>query len=454
MRTKLFGTSGIRGVANVEVTPYLALWVGAALASQFEDGAVAVGRDTRLSGEMLEAALVAGVASCGADAKTLGIIPTPVIAYLTRELDADAGVAISASHNPPQYNGIKLFDSTSIAYNEERQRQLEERIEQRGFRLSMWDSVGTVEGVDARWIYVDALAEEIELEHKWRVVCDLFNGATCTIAPDAFEEVGAEATMINAQPDGHFPVGDPEPTPKSLLRLGKIVKEAGAEIGFGFDGDGDRMMAVDEGGRTPSPDRVLAAYAGHLVERGGGGVVVTHIGASMCVDDMVSGAGGSVVRTRVGDVSIAEAVRRHRALFGGEPVGAWIHPEVHLCPDGVLSALKLMEALEEKEKTLAEFIADVPEYPLLRVKVRCPEERKMEALEAISNRYSEAFGEVRSASIVDGVRLDLGDGWTLIRASGTEPVIRITVEARDRRSVEELMERSRRFVLKVLEGEA
>ena len=453
MRTKLFGTSGIRGVANVEVTPYLALWVGAALASQFEGGAVAVCRDTRLSGEMLEAALVAGVASCGADAKTLGIVPTPVLAYLTRELEADAGVAISASHNPPQYNGLKLFDSTSMAYTEERQRQLEERIDQRGFKFSRWDGVGAVEGVDARWMYVDALAEEVELEHNWRVVCDLFNGAACTIAPNAFEEVGAEATMINAQPDGHFPAGDPEPTPESLLRLGRMVKDAGAEVGFGFDGDGNRMMAVDEEGQTPSPDRVLAAYAGHLVERGGG-VVVTHIGASMCVEDMVSRAGGSVVRTRVGDVSIAKAVRRHGALFGGEPVGAWIHPEVHLCPDGVLSALKLMEALEEEEKTLAQFVADVPEYPLLRVKVRCPEERKMEALEAISNRYSEAFGEVQSASMVDGVRLDLGDVWTLIRASGTEPVMRITVEARDRRVAEELMERSRRFVLKVLEGEA
>ena len=451
MRTKLFGTSGIRGVANVEVTPLLALRVGEALASRFEGGAVTVGRDTRLSGEMLEAALVAGVASCGADAKTLGIIPTPVLAYLTRELEADSGVAISASHNPPQYNGLKLFDSTSMAYTEERQRQLEEQMEQGGFRLSMWDGVGTVEGVDARWMYVDALAEDIELEHNWRVVCDLFNGATCTIAPDAFEEVGAEATLINAQPDGRFPAGDPEPTPESLLRLGRMVKETGAEIGFGFDGDGDRMMAVDEEGRTPSPDRVLAAYAEHLVERGGGGIVVTHIGTSMCVDAMVSGAGGSVVRTKVGDVSIAEAVRRHEGVFGGEPVGAWIHPEVHLCPDSVLSALKLMEALDEEEKTLSEFVADVPEYPLLRVKVRCTEERKKEALEAISARYGEAFSEVRSASMVDGVRLDIGDGLTLIRPSGTEPVIRITVEARDRRSAEELMERSRRFVLKVLE---
>ena len=454
MSTKLFGTSGIRGVANAEVTPLLALHVGAALASQFDGGAVAVGRDTRLSGEMLEAALVAGIASCGSDAKILGVIPTPVLAYLTRELKADAGVSISASHNPPQYNGLKLFDSTSMAYTEERQRQLEERIERGRFEFSTWDGIGIVEAVDARWMYVDALADEIELERRWRIACDLFNGATCTVAPDAFEELGCEATLINAQPDGHFPAGDPEPTPESLRRLGRMVEAVGAEVGFGFDGDGDRMMPVDEEGRPPNPDRILAAYARHVVEGDRDGVVVTHIGASMCVEEAVAEAGGSVVRTKVGDVSIAGAVRRHGAVFGGEPVGAWIHPEVHLCPDGILSALKLMEALEDEEKTLTEFVADIPEYPLLRAKVECPNRRKTEAMSTISSRYGDAFGDVRSASTVDGVRLDLGDGWTLIRPSGTEPVIRITVEARVRQLAEELMDRSRRFVLKVLEGEA
>jgi len=150
-------------------------------------------------------------------------------------------------------------------------------------------------------------------------------------------------------------------------------------------------------------------------------------------------------------VSIAEAVRRHDAVFGGEPVGAWIHPEFHLCPDGLLSALKLMEALEEEEKALAEFVAEVPEYPLIRAKMGCPDQRKMEAMETISTHYERAFSDARSASTVDGVRLDLGDGWVLIRPSGTEPAIRITVEAEDGPRAEELMDRSRGFVRDVLE---
>jgi len=452
MSRKLFGTSGIRGVANTEVTPLLALKVGAALASQYEGGVVAIGRDPRLSGEMLQSALVAGIASCGSYAKTLGIIPTPVLAYLTRELKANAGVAISASHNPPHYNGLKLFDSTTMAYTDDQQHKLEEQIGQGSYKFSAWDGVGAVESIDSRSLYLDALRENIELERRWRIVCDLFSGATCTIAQEAFEELGCDATLLNAKPDGRFRAGDPEPTPESLMRLGRMVKSADAEMGFGFDGDGDRMMAVDEEGWVHSPDRILAAYSKHLVEKNGGGVVVTHIGASMCIDEVVSRAGGSVERTRVGDVSIAEAVKQYGAIFGGEPVGAWIHPEVHLCPDGILSATKLMEALEVEEKTLGEFVADVPEYPILRAKVECPNQEKVKAMNSISTRYRDAFPDLRSASAVDGIRLELDDGWTLIRPSGTEPMIRITVEARNIKLAEELMDQSRRFVLKVLEG--
>ncbi len=449
---KLFGSSGIRGLANVEITPFLAQRVGAAIASQFDGGAVLVGRDTRLSGEMLEAALTSGIVSCGVVAGTLGIIPTPVVAWLTREMKAEAGVVISASHNPPQYNGFKVFDSTGMAYNEEQQERLEKLIEGSNFRTSRWDGVGRVEAVDARRLYVDAIVPERGLSLNWKVVCDLFNGATCTIASDVYDELGCEATLINAQPDGHFPAGNPEPNERSLMRLGEMVKKMGADIGFGFDGDGDRMMPVDENGHILSPDRVLAAYARHVVKEKGGGVVVTHIGASMNVQESVEGVGGTLVRTKVGDVHITEAMIKHDAVFGGEPVGAWIHPEVHLCPDGILSALKLMVALEDEETTLSEFIADIPEYSTLRTKIKCPNEMKDSAMNTVSKNYPKKIGEVKEISTVDGVRLGLDDGWVLIRPSGTEPIIRITVETRNLERTRELLDLCKRFVNEVLEG--
>ncbi len=449
---RLFGSSGIRGIVNVEITPLLVQRVGAALASQFEGGAILVGRDTRLSGEMLEAAFTSGIVSCGFVAGTLGIVPTPVVAWITREMGAEAGVAITASHNPPQYNGLKIFDSTGIAYNQEQQEGLEKIIEEGDFMTSSWLRVGRVEAMDAGRLYVDAMAQDLVFSEEWKVACDLFNGATCTVAPEIFEEVGCDATLINAQPDGHFPAGNPEPNEDSLRRLGEMVKSTGSRIGFGFDGDGDRMMAVDEKGAVPSPDRVLAAYAGHLVEMNGGGVVVTHVGASMSVDEAVEAAGGSVVRTKVGDVFVTEALVEQGALFGGEPVGAWIHPEVHLCPDGILSALKLMGALEEAGKTLSGFVAGVPDYPTLRDKVDCPDAEKGKAMDRVSSTYGEEFGEVRDVSTVDGVRIQLEDGWVLIRPSGTEPIMRITVEARDMERARELLEASRSFVHGLLGG--
>ncbi len=447
---RLFGSSGIRGLANIEVTPVLVQRVGAAIASQFEGGAILVGRDTRLSGEMLENALVSGIVSCGFVAGTLGVVPTPVVAWLTREMEAEAGVSISASHNPPQYNGLKIFDNTGMAYTEEQQEKLEESIEEGSFMYSSWNRVGRVESIDARRLYIDAVAQEIGFTTEWKAACDLFNGATCTIAPEIFEEVGCEAILINAQPDGRFPAGDPEPNENSLARIGRLVEAMGANIGFGFDGDGDRMMAVDEKGRVPSPDQVLAAYARHVVEKNGGGVVVTHVGASMSVEEAVEGAGGSVVRTKVGDVHVAEAIVAHNAIFGGEPVGAWIHPEVHLCPDGILSALKLMVALEEDSKTLSELVVDIPDYPTLRAKVDCPNTDKQRVMKDISSGYRKEFGEVEDVSLIDGVRLKLRDGWVLIRPSGTEPIMRITVEAKVLNKAQELLDASRRFVQDVL----
>ena len=448
---RLFGSSGIRGVANIEITPLLAQKVGAAIASMFEGGAVLIGRDTRLSGEMIELALSSGLVSSGFVVGTLGVVPTPVVAWLTREMQAEAGVAISASHNPPQYNGLKIFDSTGMAYTMEQQEALEERIHKGEYATPDWNHVGHVEAMDLKRLYIEAVSELVEAPLERRIVCDLFNGATTSIAKELFEELGSATILINAQPDGHFPAGNPEPNKESLERLGNMVRDSGAEIGFGFDGDGDRMMPVDENGSTPSPDSVLAAYAGYIVRANGGGTVVTHVGASMSVEEAVEAAGGSVVRTKVGDVHVAEAMLETGAIFGGEPVGAWIHPDVHLCPDGILSAVRLMQALDSEGKTLSQFVSGIPEYPTLRAKVACPNSEKDAAMGSISDIGKE-FGEITDVSTVDGVRLQLEDGWVLIRPSGTEPTIRITVEAHDDERAEGLLETSRNFVQSVLGG--
>jgi phosphoglucosamine mutase len=265
-----------------------------------------------------------------------------------------------------------------------------------------------------------------------------------------FKHFPFEISSINAIPNGKFPAGTPEPKKESMNRLGYFIKEVGAQIGFGFDGDADRMMAVDSNGVMINPDRILAAYSGYLIEKKKGGKVVTHIGTSMNIDEMVTSAGGKVVRTPVGDTFISDAIVKQEAIFGGEPVGAWIHPEVHMCPDGILSVLKLVEALEEKEMNLIEFSNQAPNYPIERTKIRCSNEKKTKVMRAISENYQDSFKTIEKITTIDGVRIELNQGWVLIRPSGTEPMIRITVEAKTKKDVNRLMEKGESLVKRIL----
>lgn len=452
MKTKLFGSSGIRGLANIEITVTLAQRVGTALATQSPGGTIITGRDARLTGPMLETALQAGIASAGADTYTIGLVPTPITAWMIKEAQADAGVEVTASHNPPQYNGLKVFNRQGMSLTLKEQLEIESILENESYNLSTWDTVGSVQELDGVEPYTDALLDQLNINKEWKIASDLFCGATCTAAPSIYNDFNINSLTINGSPNGRFPAGNPEPTLKTLQPLGTMIKNKGLEIGFGYDGDGDRMMLVDGNGAMVSPDRVLAAYAGYVVEQNGGGVVVTHVGASMNVDDMVNKAGGKVIRTPVGDAFITEAMAEHKAVFGGEPVGAWVHPDIHMCPDGILSALKLLEALEETDQTIEEFIHQAPEYPIERVKLECPNEAKVSALNAVSEQYQENFKKVDSISTVDGVRLELEKGWVLIRPSGTEPLIRITVEGRTGKDVMDLMEKGKSLVKNVLGG--
>ncbi len=450
MKQKLFGSSGIRGLVNKDITTTLAQLVGAAIATMNKGGQVVVGYDARISGPMLEMALSSGLNAAGADVLQIGLVPTPVTAWMIGETRSDAGVEVTASHNPPQYNGLKIFNREGMSLTIEEQIDTEKVLVEEAYDWAQWDAVGATEEVDAVESYVEMLADSINIEKEIIVAADCFCGATSTLAPIAFSEFPLKSNIINAIPDGTFPAGNPEPSRESLMGLGRYMKALGCEVGFGFDGDGDRMMPVGADGLMVNPDRALAAYAGYAVERNGGGTVVTHVGASMNVDEMVKEAGGKIVRTPVGDAFITEAMAGHGAVFGGEPVGAWVFPEHHMCPAGVMGALKVLEALEETGKSIEEFISAAPEYPLDRLKLGCEDKQKTMAMTLIAERYQDAYRDIESVSTVDGVRLEMENGWALIRPSGTEPLIRITVEGRTREDVEDIMDRGKLLVKKVL----
>jgi phosphoglucosamine mutase len=434
------------------MTPILAARIGLAVATFSRTKKVLVARDTRVSGSLLENALVSGLLSGGASVQRLGILPTPVLAFLTEQLSADASVMITASHNPPQYNGIKIFDSHGVAYDEQTQGKIERIIERERFRLASWQDVGKDRSEDESSSYIEKIRKAVRLTRKWHVAVDPGCGATYDLAPRILKDLGCRVTALNAQPDGFFPARSPEPNAQSLTPLARVVRVLGADAGLAYDGDGDRVAFIDEGGGFADFDRVLAAYAAHITRKKGGGTVVTNVEASMCVEKMVKAVGGKVVRARVGDVYVSEAMKKRNAIFGGEPCGAWIHPQFHSCPDGILSSVLLLEALDEEGKTLRELISETPLYPILRENVACSNRVKYKVAKNIGESLRSAFPRYEELSKVDGVRLSLENGWILVRASGTEPVVRLTVEGESLKVAKGIMEKGMKLIKETIGG--
>ena len=445
---KLFGSSGIRGLVNNFLTPTLACKVGLALASHIKAKKALVARDTRVSGHMIEDALVSGLLACGVKVTLIGVVPTPVLAYSTMKLKADVGFMLTASHNPPQYNGIKIFDGTSLSYSDESQDIIEKLISKNSYTLANWRQISTSSMADIAHFYIEMVQKTVSLRKNWRVVVDPGCGATFDIGPKLLKNSGCIVTSINAQPDGFFPARKSEPTAVSLMDLMQIVKNANADIGIAFDGDGDRVAFVDEKGNLVDFDRSLAAYAAYSLKQSKGDTIATNVEASMCVETMTRNLGGKVIRTKVGDVYVSEAIKQYGAVFGGEPCGAWIHPRFHYCPDGPLSAILLLKALEEEEVSLHEFVSKVPEYVTLRENLNCSNDFKDKLVSKVEKNVEAEFPENTGFLKVDGVRLTLSSGWFLIRASGTEPLLRITVEGESLKAAKDIMKRVKILVRK------
>jgi phosphoglucosamine mutase len=450
---KLFGSSGVRGLANVDLTPQLACKVGLAVATQAKAKLALVAHDTRVSGPMLEDALVSALLSTGANVLLAGIVPTPALAYATKAFGADVGFMLTASHNPPQYNGIKVFRSDTLSYTDEEQNAVEKTLTQRIFRLADWRNLGKSTSVDATQIYLEMAKNSIALKRQWRIVVDPGCGATYNVAPAMLKAMGCKVIALNAQPDGYFPARKSEPTADSLQDLAKVVKALGADLGIAFDGDGDRVAFIDEKGVFVNFDRSLAAYSSYALKVSKGGIVVTNVEASMCVETMIQAQGGKVIRTKVGDIYVSEAIKQTGAIFGGEPCGAWVHPKYHYCPDGPLSAAMMLMALEKENKTLSQFISEVPEYITNRENIGCRNELKYKIMEKIGVTMKTSFPSYFDFSTVDGVRLSLRDGWLLIRASGTEPLIRLTVEGESLAVANNITQKANAIIKKQIEAE-
>ncbi len=434
---KLFGSSGIRGITNKEVTVDLALKVGLALGSSKESAVI--GRDPRIAGEMIERALISGMVSAGCDVVRVGLVTTPTLAHAARNYDC--GVMVTASHNPSEYVGIKLWNPDGMAFDSAQQEEIEETVASGNFKQVEWSRIGNVT-TDSNAIreHSDMILSNVKQikPASLRVVLDCGCGAGGTITPYLLREMGCDVITLNAQPDGYFPARNPEPNDANLGLLKKAVLEFEADLGIAQDGDADRMMAVDENGVFVTGDEMLAIFAGY--ECKAGGTLVVPVDTSMIVDDALPDS--NVIRTRVGDVYVAEEIKRTGADFGGEPSGSWIFPQVSYCPDGIYAAARLIEIVQDVR--LGELRGRLPQYPTKRGTVVCDNERKGSVMDMVGSE----MGTLGKVTDIDGVRVEMDDGWLLVRPSGTEPKIRITAEART--GVDELYEMGEKIVKEAL----
>ncbi len=428
----LFGSSGVRGVVNKEFTPELAASIGMAVGGSVDRAALAM--DSRTSGPMISAAVSAGLMSCGCEVYEAGLATTPTLAEAARELDC--GVMITASHNPPEYGGIKLINPDGSGWSPDETGQIEKMMASGEFRKKPWDQVGTRRLMsDAVERHLHRILNGVGKVRPLKVVVDCANGPAWNITPLVLQHMGCRVVTINADPSGFFPGRPPEPIDENLSELKAMVWSLKADLGIAHDGDADRMVAVDDGGQFLGGDQLLALFAKRYCKKR---AVVT-IDTSMAIDDSID---VEVVRTRVGDVFVSEEVKRSGADFGGEPSGTWIFPDQTFCPDGILAAARLVEIASEGK--LSDQRKDVPTYPIRRGAESFKLAERTKVLKCLENE----MGAVKHVQLlrIDGYRLEFEDGWALVRPSGTEPKIRYLAEARDERRVTEIFD----FISKVV----
>jgi phosphoglucosamine mutase len=420
--TLQFGSSGIRGKYGVTVGPETAFELGRILPKVLGPK-LALGRDPRKSGPVLRAAFLSSALQAVTNVTDYGMIPTPALAFQSGHDGINGGVMITASHNPPEYNGFKIFNSKGESLEDssilaQRQSATKEQL------AGKIGAVGTAEPEE----YVQRL-KSISLKKNWQVVLDTGNGATCRLAPDIYGAVVGKATAINSHPDGEFSGRGSEPTRESLATLARIVRESKADIGIGFDGDGDRFVVVDQKGSYPLQDRILGSYLSFLARESKGPFLVP-VDASMGVDQAVEPYGAKLVRGPVGDAKLLAEMKREGASFAGEPSGAWIHRDFHPCPDGLLSGLLYLRQLEQHGLSVSQAVEAIPEYQMVRKSIVLPIAIGKIEGNSLSEGLESIIGGDASTDSRFGLRVSSEDSWVLVRESGTEPVLRITAESK------------------------
>jgi phosphomannomutase/phosphoglucomutase len=419
----LFGTNGVRGIANEYITPEMAINVARSLGTYMgSKGTIAIGSDTRISGQMLKSAAIAGALSTGLSVIDVGMAPTPSIQYYVRD-HADAGIIITASHNPREYNGIKLIAGDGSEFPRQGERDIENILYSGKYSTVSWDRTGDFKiDPEINDYYLKNILSSVDVEsirrRRFKVVIDTGCGAGSLTLPFLLKALGCEVLTLGAQPDGTFPWRNPEPVPEALTELSELVKITGADLGAAHDGDADRIVFMDENGEFVNEEILLAMMAKYVL-RQKKGPLVTPVSSSQRMADVAEEAGVKLYWTAVGSINVARKMMEVGAVFGGEGNGGLIFPEHQYCRDGAMACAKILEILAGGKK-VSELVKTVPEY--FNAKTKTPSKDTVATMEKVK---AEASGLGLKMDTIDGVKLWSEEGWFLIRPSGTEPIFRI-----------------------------
>jgi phosphomannomutase/phosphoglucomutase len=437
---RLFGTNGIRGLANKELTPEMAVKVGFAVGTFFEKGKIIVGYDARTSGPMLTRAIISGLNATGCTVLLAGMTPTPALQYAVKCHKADGGVIITASHNPPEYNGIKVLWKDGVEISRKQEIQIEEIYREEKTSFAKWNELGELHDlpgiIDE---YVNAIKTHVDVKKiskkNYHVVVDPANSVGALAAPRLLRELGCRVTTLNANIDGTFPGRLPEPRPENLRDLALTVQAVNADLGVAYDGDADRSIFVDEKGQIHMGDKSFALVEKYFLKEHPNEQIVTPVSSSTLVKDVADAYKGKIVWTKVGSVTVAQTMKKLKANLGGEENGGIFYGPHQPVRDGAMSTALILQIMAKTGKKLSALIEELPEYFLEKTKVDCKEELKETVMKAL-------IKELKGSNVntIDGAKIWFGNNRSiLIRPSGTEPIYRIYAEAKSEEKAKKLV---------------
>jgi phosphomannomutase/phosphoglucomutase len=448
---KLFGTNGVRGRVNKELVPELVLGLAMATGTYFKGTDLAVGCDGRVSGPLLTDIVSSGLASVGCQVWSLGLITTPALQFLTKDWGLKGSVMVTASHNPPEYNGIKIMGNSGVELPHEEELKIERIFFKSKWKLASWNNIKQPFPVVEKFArYVDSVLEHVGglPQRRLKVLVDAANGVSVLATPLILQKLGGNVVIVNGKIDGTFPGRLPEPTPENLKETSRILPSVHADFGVAHDGDGDRAVFLDEHGSVCWGDLTFALIVKDFLEKNPGQKIVTPISSSQMIEEIAERYGGEVVYTPVGSVYVSNLMLKINAKLGGEENGGIFYSPHVAARDGGITTAMIYKIVADAHKPLSKLVADLPQYYIVKDKIPCPDSIKAEVTENV--RALPTKGRVLD---IDGIKVwGPSRSWILIRPSGTEPFFRILAEGPTKRKAEKIVNEYKTKLIRIIKS--